>query len=63
MIYFREKLVKLGRMAIRNRKSIGGLSSQPTVEVILPSNNYIFQLSDELLLRILTSLDVKDLIR
>ena len=64
MIYFREKLLRFRRMAIRNRKSsIGGLSSQSQVEVIIPSHNYIFQLSDELLLRILSSLDVKDLTR
>ena len=63
MIYIREKLWRFGA-TMRSSKSIGGMSIKPTpVEVILPSNNYIFQLSDELLLRILTSLDVKDLIR
>ena len=62
MIYIREKLWRFGA-TMRNSKSIGGMSIKQPVEVIMPSNNYIFQLSDELLLRILTSLDVKDLIR
>ena len=53
-------------------KSIEVTRSQTPVEVRLPShsleqvqsnNNYILQLSDELLLRIFTFLDVKDLIR
>ena len=62
MIYIREKLWRL-RDSMRNSKSVDGGSIKQPVEVIRPSNNFIFQLSDELLLRILTYLDVKDLIR
>merc|ERR1712062_23619 len=66
LLYIREKLLRF-RPAMRNCKSIEEAGSQSPVEVSLPtnntSNNYLFQLSDELILRILTSLDVKDLIR
>ena len=64
MISIREKLGRFGATA-RNSKSIGVTRSQVPVEVVLlPSNNNLISLlSDELLLRILNSLDVKDLIR
>ena len=70
MLYIREKLWRF-RAALRSSKSIEGIRSEAPVEVRLPNNsleqinnyNYILQLSDELLLRIFTFLDVKDLIR
>ena len=75
MFFIREKFWRL-RAAMRDlresSKSIEVTRSQTPVEVRFPShsleqvqsnNNYILQLSDELLLRIFTFLDVKDLIR
>lgn len=63
MINIRTKLLRL-RLGMRNRKSISErLSQTPPVEESLSANSYIFQLSDEMLLRIFIFVDVKDLMR